>query len=161
MSSRLRLFVLMVHVVSSVGWLGAVSCYLALTLVALPSPDAPAGRAAYVAMDLVTRLVIVPLALGSSLSGIVSSLGTSWGLLRHYWVLVKVLLALPATLVLLLHTAPIGELARVAEDPGLAVADLGRLRAQLFAAAAAAVVVLVVATALSVYKPRGRTSFPI
>ncbi len=161
MSPRLRLFVLVVHVVSSVGWLGAVGCYLALTLVALPSPDAPAGRAAYVAMDLVTRLVIVPMALGSSLSGIVSSLGTNWGLLRHYWVLVKVFLTIPATLVLLLHSAPIAELARVAEGPAVIGGDLGRLRAQLFAAAAAAAVVLVVATALSIYKPRGRTPFSI
>lgn len=159
MPPRVRLLALAVHVISSVGWIGAVACYLALTFVALAAPEAPNGRAAYVAMDFVTRLVIVPLALGSLLSGIVSSIGTSWGLLRHYWVLVKLILTVPATIVLLIHTQPISQLARVASEPALAEAGVGPLRTQLLAAAIAALVVLIVATALSVYKPRGRTQF--
>lgn len=161
MSPRMRLLALTVHVVSSVGWIGAVACYLALTLAALPAPDAAIGRAAYVAMDLMTTYVVVPLALTSSLSGILSSLGTSWGLLRHYWVLVKLLITVPATVVLLLHAQPISFLARVAGDPTLSGADVGRLRTQLLAAAIAALAVLLVATALSIYKPRGRTTLSV
>lgn len=157
MSPRIRLVALTIHVITSVGWIGAVACYLALTLLALATPEAPNGRASYIAMDVMTGFVIVPLALASPLSGVVSSVGTSWGLLRHYWVLVKLILTVPATLVLLVHTQPIGHLARVAANPALADAGLGPLRTQLLAAATAALVVLIVATALSVYKPRGRT----
>lgn len=156
---RIRLLALTVHVISSVGWIGAVACYLALTLVALAGPELPNGRASYIAMDLLTGSVIVPLALASLLSGIVSSVGTSWGLLRHYWVLIKLILTVPATIVLLIHTQPIGRLARIAADPTLADAGVGPLRTQLLAAATAALVVLIVATVLSVYKPRGRTQF--
>jgi hypothetical protein len=36
--------------------------------------------------------VLVPLSLGSLLTGLVLSLGTTWGLLRHYWVLIKLLI---------------------------------------------------------------------
>lgn len=157
MSPRVRLLALTVHVISSVGWIGAVASYLALTVVALADPEAPTGRAAYIAMDLITAFVIVPFALVSPLSGIVSSLGTSWGLFRHYWVLVKIVLTIPATVVLLIHTKPINSLAAAAADPALASGDLGRLRMQLLAAAIAAVAVLLAATVLSVYKPRGRT----
>lgn len=49
------------------------------------SPDAQIVRAVYLAMDLTARFVIVPLCLASLLTGLVSSLGTSWGLFQHYW----------------------------------------------------------------------------
>ena len=49
-------------------------------------------RAAYPAMELAARFVIVPLAFASLLTGVIQSLGTPWGLFRHYWVLVKLLL---------------------------------------------------------------------
>ena len=60
-------------------------------------------RAAYIAMELTGWFVIVPLSLASLLTGLVQSLGTTWGLFRHYWVLVKFLLTIGATIVLLLH----------------------------------------------------------
>lgn len=54
-------------------------------------------RAAYLAMDLTGRFVIVPLSLGSLLTGRVQSLGTTWGLFRHYWVLMKFQITILAT----------------------------------------------------------------
>ena len=36
------------------------------------------------------------------------SLGTVWGIFRHYWVLMKLLMTIPATLILLVHMRPIG-----------------------------------------------------
>lgn len=107
MTPGLRKFALTAHVVSSVGWFGAVAGFLALAIAGLMSPDAQIVRAVYLAMDLTARFVIVPLCLASLLTGLVSSLGTSWGLFQHYWVLVKLLLAIPSTILLLLHTRPI------------------------------------------------------
>ena len=157
MTPGLRKFALTAHVVSSVGWFGAVAGFLALAIAGLMSPDAQIVRAVYLAMDLTARFVIVPLCLASLLTGLVSSLGTSWGLFQHYWVLVKLLLAIPSTILLLLHTRPISYVARVALETTLSGTDLGRLRIELVAEAGAALLVLLVATTLSVYKPPGRT----
>ena len=104
-------------------------------------------------------IVIVPLAFASLLTGLVQSLGTTWGLLRHYWVLAKLLITILATILLLLHTQPIGRLAGVARETTLSTANVGRLQIQLVADAGAALLVLLVATTLSVYKPRGVTPY--
>jgi hypothetical protein len=103
MTPRLRKFALTAHVTSSVGWLGAVAAFLALAVASLTSQDAQMVRAAYLAMELTAWFVIVPLAFASLLTGLVQSLGTKWGLFRHYWVLAKLLLTVLATIVLLLQ----------------------------------------------------------
>jgi len=159
MTPRLRKFALTAHITSSVGWLGAVAGFLALAVAGLTSQDAQMMRAAYLAMELTGWFVIVPLSLASPLTGLVQSLGTAWGLFRHYWVLVKFLITIPATIVLLLHMQPIGAMAGVAAETPLSSADLGGLRIQLVANAGAALLVLFVATTLSVYKPWGMTRY--
>src|SRR5580704_5650743 len=151
----LRKLVLTAHVTSSIGWLGAVASFLALAVAGLTSQDAQIVRAAYLAMELTAWFVIVPLSFASPLTGIVQSLGTTWGLFRHYWVLIKFLMTIPCTLILLLHMQPIGLLARVAAETTLSSGDLTRLRIQLVADAGAALIVLLVATTLSIYKPQG------
>jgi hypothetical protein len=155
MAPNLRKLVLTVHVTASVGWLVAVATFLALAVAGLISRDAQVVRAAYLSMELSAWFVIVPLSFASPLSGIVQSLGTTWGLFRHYWVLIKFLMTIPCTLILLLHMQPIGLLARVAAETTLSSGDLTRLRIQLAADAGAALIVLLVATTLSVYKPQG------
>lgn len=155
----LRKGALTVHVACSVGWLGAVAAFLALAVAGLARQDALTVRAAYVAMDLTGWYVIVPLCAAALLTGIVQALGTSWGLFRHYWVVVKLLLTLFATLVLLVHMQPISEMAGAAARGPLAPGDLRGLRLQLVANAGAALLVLLVTTALSVVKPRGLTRY--
>lgn len=154
---RVQRLALLAHVTTSVGWIGAVASFLALALAGVTSSDPQIGRAAYLGMDLTTRFVIVPLGLASPLTGLVSSLGTPWGVFRYYWVLVKVVMTIPASIILLIHTQAISLLARTALDGSSYAPDLNQLRYQLTAAAAAAIVVLLAITALSVYKPRGRT----
>ena len=157
MTPGVRRFALTAHVTASVGWLGAVAAFLALAVVGLTSRDALTVRAVYLGTELITWFVIVPLALASVLTGVIQSLGTTWGLLRHYWVLVKLVITVPATLLLLLHTQPIGFLARIAEDGPLSGPHVGEIQLELVIQAGGAVLVLLVATALSVYKPPGRT----
>ncbi len=159
MATTLHKFALTAHITSSVGWLGAVAAFLVLAVAGLTSPDAQTVRGAYVAMKLTGWFVIVPLSLASLLTGIVQSLSTAWGLFRHYWVLIKLLLNTFAAVVLLLHMQPIGRLAGAAAIRTLSSADLRGLRIQVLADAAAALVVLLVATTLSVYKPRGLTRY--
>ena len=116
-------------------------------------------RAAYLAMNLTAWFVIVPLSLASPPTGLVMSLGTDWGLFRHYWVVAKLLISVLATILLLVHLQPVGHLAGVVARTTLARGELAGLRIQLIADAGAALVALLVATALSVYKPRGMTPY--
>lgn len=57
---------------------------LALAVAALTSRDAHTARGTWIAMELTGWFAIVPLALGSLLTGLAVSLGTTWGLFRHY-----------------------------------------------------------------------------
>src|SRR5205807_5507006 len=63
MSPGLRKFALTVHVTSSIGWFGAVAAFLTLAVAGLTSQDVKYVRAAYLAMELTTWFVIIPLAL--------------------------------------------------------------------------------------------------
>lgn len=154
-----RKLVLTAHVITSVGWFGAVAAFLALAIAGCISRDAPVVRAAYLAMELTGWYVIVPFCFASFVSGLALSMGTAWGLIRHYWVVVKLVMIVPATLLLLLHVQPISELAHVAAQTTLSAGDLIRLRVELVAQAAAALVVLLAATLLSIYKPPGLTVY--
>lgn len=159
MSASVRKLALTVHVVTSVGFPGAVACFLALAIVGLTSTDPQVIRGVYLAMDLIAWFVIVPLSFASPLTGLVSSLGTYWGLFRYYWVVLKILITIPSTVILLIHMRPIDYMARVTSDATAVGVDLGKVQVQLVVASAAALLVLLVATVLSVYKPRGMTKY--
>jgi hypothetical protein len=157
MNPGLRKFALTAHVASSVGWLGAVVVFLALAVVGLTSQDAQTVRGAYLVMEPAAWFVLVPLAFASLLTGIVQSLGTTWGLFRHYWVLAKLLINVVSTIVLLFYMETFSFMASVAADPS---ADLGVVRTASPALhATVALLLLLVATILAVYKPRGMTRY--
>src|SRR5262245_35276804 len=81
------------------------------------------------------------------------------GLLRHYWVFVKLMLTILATVLLLLHTQPIGRLATVARAGAPSGAEVRGLQIQLVGDAGAALLALLVNVTLSIYKPQGLTSY--
>lgn len=154
LSPRLRRCVLTAHVATSVGWWGALLAYVALDVVAATSGDDQAVRAAYTAMAVVVSYVIVPLAVASVGIGILNAWGTMWGLLRHYWVLLKLVLTVIATTVLLIETRTVTALAEAATsatDPG----DLPNTLVH----SVGGLVVLTVVLVLSVFKPPGLTRY--
>ena len=155
MTPWLRKFALTTHVISSVGWLGAVAGFLALAIAGLKSQDSQMVRAAYLAMKLTGWLVIVPLSLATLLTGLVQSLGTSWGLFRHWWILAKFLLTIVALVVLLRHMQDVSRVAQLAKETSLSTADF---RPELIHAAGGLLIVLA-ATMLSVFKPWGMTPY--
>ena len=159
MTPNVRNLALTAHVATSVGWLGAVMVFLALAVVGLSSADAQLARAAYLAMGVAGWYVIVPLCLASLATGIVQSLASKWGLFRHYWVVIKLVLTVFATGLLLLHTSVIDQMAEIAASGELSGTDHRGMQAQLVFDACAALAVLLVATVLAVYKPRGMTRF--
>src|SRR3712207_6585483 len=158
MRPRIRKFALAAHLTFSVGWIGAVAGYIALDVAAATSQDAQTLCSAYLGMELIAWYVIVPLALASLLSGLVMSLGTKWGLLRHYWVLISLLLTIIATVVLLVETQTIGYFATIAAHPATSSDDLQSLGSTLVHSVGGTVVLLVILV-LNVYKPRGMTRY--
>ncbi|MER8583091.1 hypothetical protein NKG95_31080 [Mesorhizobium sp. M1423] len=159
MTPGLRKFALTAHVASSVGSLGAVAGFLALAVAGLASKDSQMVRASYLAMELTAWYVIVPLVLASLVTGLVQSLGTNWGLFRHYWVLAKLLLNVLVTIVLLLQMDGISYVADVAAEATLSSTDLLELRRSIRTHAVGGLLVLLVPVALSLYKPRGLTRY--
>jgi uncharacterized membrane protein len=160
MTPRLRKFALTAHVASSVGWLGAVAGFLALAIAGLASQDAQTVRAAYLAMEVTGWSVLVPLSVASLVTGLVHSLGSKWGLFRHYWVVIKLVITVVATTVLLLYLQTLEYLADRARAAPSSGADLGSLRnSSPVLHAGAALLLLLVATTLAVYKPRGLTPY--
>jgi hypothetical protein len=158
MTQRLRKLGLALHVVLSVGWLGAVIAFLGLAAASF-SRDPALARAAYLAMDVVGRAALLPLSVGALISGVVQSLGTKWGLFRNYWVVVKLVLTLFATAALFVHqSTAITEAARLAVDAATPLRHASRLQelsVQLLADSALALLVLLTATLIAVYKPWG------
>ena len=156
MRPSLRKFALTTHVTFSVGWIGGVVAYLTLGIAAVTSQDDQTVRAAWTAMELTGWFAIVPLALASLLTGLIMSLGTKWGLFRHYWTLISFILTVLATVVLLLHMRDVSFLAAVAQEAeGARLEELGGdlLHPGL------GLVVLLVIQVLNVYKPRGLTRY--
>ena len=158
MRPNLRKFVRTAHVIFTVGWLGTVAAFLALAIAGLTSQNVEMVRAAYLAMELITRFVIVPLSFAPLLTGPILSLGTSWGLFRHYWILVKLLINILSTLILLVHIQPIGYLSSVAAQGALSDGDRS-VQIQMVAASGIGLLALLVATTLAVFKPRGMTPY--
>jgi len=153
-----RKAVLAVHLAVAVGWIGAVAAYLALDLAAATSADAATLRAAYFSMGLIAGSVIVPLATATLVTGLVVSIGTKWGLLRHWWVLVSLALTVFATLVLVVENGTIADYAAVAADPAATEAQLRALGSTLVHSVGGALVLMLV-LGLNVYKPAGLTPY--
>lgn len=156
MSASARRAALAVHIISSVGWIGAAAGYLVLGMAAALAEQPLTVRAAWIGMELIGWLAVVPLGCLALLTGLVMSLGTAWGLLRHYWVMFAFILTGLALTVLILHMPDVAagaEVARTKDDR--AVMGLGGdvLHPAL------GLVVLVVVAVLNVYKPRGVTAF--
>jgi hypothetical protein len=156
-----RKLLLTLHIVLSISWLGLEATQVVLGLSVVSSADAERVKATYLVMAFVGTTIVPPAAVGSLVTGLLLGLGTPWGLLRHYWVTVK--LVINVTLVLVGHQVLRHWLTWQAEvvlaAPGatLTATDVGSIRIRLLAGLTTALVLLTAAAALSVYKPWGRT----
>ena len=158
MRPALRKLALTFHIVASLGWMGAVAGFIVLDVTTVTSADVPTLRAAYIGMDLVIDWAIVPLAFASFVSGIVMSLGTKWGLFRHWWVVITLILTVVATLVLLAQLPLIEHRADLAANPATTDEAI-RGEGNLLLHSVGGTVLLLVITVLNVYKPRGLTRY--
>lgn len=143
MKPKARKSWLLLHVITSVGWLGVTIGMLVLALAAFDAPQL------YQAMSLLGDLVVLPLALTALATGVVLSLGTKWGLVKHRWVLVKFVLTVIAVIATTfslrsgLHEAASGAVATAGPD--------------VLVACCVSLTLYTFNTVLSVFKPWGRT----
>lgn len=149
--ARLRKSILVTHVVSAGAWIGidVVSAVLVVVGRVRAGDDRTAVYQA-LADFFVVPLLLSALAAGvvCLVTGVLLGLATKWGLVRYWWVSVKLALNVVACVMLLLFLGPITELAS-GEQP---------LRDIWFVAflATTAMVLLSFAMVLSVFKPWGR-----
>jgi hypothetical protein len=148
-----RKAILTLHLITAVGWLGADMVLLMLGIAGLTGG---VGKdVAYPAMSLVGAALFVPLTYLVWVIGVVNAVGTPWGLLRWWWVAVKLVIV---TVMLFLVTFLL--------YPGLVHA--GELKdalprrdqINLVVAPSVSSTLLIVATVLSTYKPWGRRVRP-
>lgn len=94
---RQRRTLLTVHVVSSVGWLGVSLAMLTLALFGRFSHGRRGIEGAYWTAHVFVDVLVIPFALLSLTTGVWLSLVTHWGLTRHTWVFVKLVLTVVTT----------------------------------------------------------------
>jgi hypothetical protein len=155
LSSALRKFLLTLHLMSSLGWAGAVAVFVVLDIAAVTGNDPRLGRLLWLALEATIWSLLVPLAFASLVTGVILALGTVWGLFRHYWVLFKLTLTLIATTVLVLYTQTINTVAGMAADPGMS----GMEPPSALLHTGGGLVVLLLTTVLAIYNPRGMTKY--
>lgn len=147
---------LTLHVGFSVSWLGACTAMLLLSLVGATTTDLALRRHAYEFMHLFDLAMVIPLVLLSIVTGVVVSLAGKWGLLKHWWVLIKLLISLGIVAVAAAWenflVRGLVEATAAAQTANAAGPDW-----RLAACMAAFTALLWTATALSVFKPWGRT----
>lgn len=154
-----RKVTVLLHVISSMTWLGLTLANLTLAVIGITTTDPRTQHTVYLAVDMVGGVLLIPVALGAFGTGVVLSLTTPWGLFRYRWVAVKFWLTLFAAVMTLFSLLPeVRAMAEtVAATPPDQLARLGDGPRSLFAAACVSGTIYLTATALSVFKPWGRS----
>jgi hypothetical protein len=157
LGARTRKGVLVVHIASAGAWIGIDVVLGVLVFTALLTDDDVTRALCYRALELFAVWPLIVTGLVCLASGVVLGLGTKWGLVRYWWVAIK--LALNVVLVLLvafalrpgvIEMAEQGRLFAAGEPASLAVGGL--IFPPIVSTSA-----LLVATVLAVFKPWGRT----
>lgn len=89
---RLRQVLVFLHVTSSLGWTGAGAANVVLAVTGATTSSAEVRRVAYGLIDRIDVALVIPLAFTTLVGGVLVSVATPWGLVRHWWVLVKLVL---------------------------------------------------------------------
>jgi hypothetical protein len=154
-----RRVVLLVHLVASLGWLGADVVLGVLAVTGFTADDPALVAASYTALHAFAVPVLLVAGLSSLTSGVVLGLTSRWGVVRTRWVLVKlgINVVLVTLVPLLLHP----RLVEAARQASTVDADLthrlGRIPLDLLFPAVVSGTALLVAAVLSIWKPWGPT----
>jgi uncharacterized membrane protein len=156
LGARTRKSVLLVHIASAGAWLGIDVVMAVLVFTALGTDDDRTKALSFRALELVAVWPLLTMGMLCLLTGILLGLGSRYGLLRYWWVAVKLALNLLLSGLVLVALAP--EVADAAErarqfDAGLP-APLGV--GDLIFPPIVSPTALLVAMVLAIFKPWGR-----
>jgi hypothetical protein len=154
-----RKWLLLLHIVVSVGWLGLNVGNLTLGIIALTTDDPGTQHVAFQAMYLVGGTLLIPVSLLAFTSGLALSLLTQWGLFRYRWVIVKFTLTLVAVVLIPLSLLPgLRELSAMVDATAPdQLTVTGAVGMDILAAGLVSTTMYVTNAVLSVMKPWGRT----
>ncbi|MFD2794340.1 hypothetical protein ACFS27_12340 [Promicromonospora vindobonensis] len=155
LAPRARKAVLTAHIVSSGAWIGIDVLVAVLVGVGLGGSDAARG----LALRALAEFVVAPMLVSGLVclaSGLLLGLATRWGLVRYWWVAVKLVMNVVLCVLIVVALQPgmaeVGAAGVAIEAGEVPVADLSNL---VFPPAVS-LTVLAAATVLSVHKPWGR-----
>ncbi|MDL5158607.1 hypothetical protein [Actinomycetospora termitidis] len=92
LGKRTRQFLVFLHVVVSLGWMGAGAANVVLSMTAWLTDDPVVARVCYQMTWSMEEYLIIPGAFSALGTGVLLSLLTPWGLAKYWWVLVKLVL---------------------------------------------------------------------
>jgi hypothetical protein len=153
--------VMVLHAISGIGWMGVDIAVLILLVTARTSDDAAVVASGFNAIRMIVPVAVPPLSLSILITGVLLGLGSSWGLIRYWWVLVKLCLSLIMTVLVFVSLVPaVNEIAMLdmtAVSADTVRTSLGDLPTQLMYPPVVSFLMLATATILSIYKPWRRT----
>jgi hypothetical protein len=156
-----RKAVLVLHAVTGISWMGVDIALFVLLMTARTTDDPTLVVSGFNAIRIIVPVAVPPLSLGILVTGLILGLGTPWGLVRYWWVLVKLSLSLVMTVLVFLSLLPaINSIPVLSVTPMSADAvraSLGFLPTQLMFPPIVSFLMLGVATILSIFKPWRRT----
>jgi hypothetical protein len=135
-----------------------------LLLNARTTSSATEAISGYTAVSLIVPIALPPLCLGMLGTGLLLGWGTPWGLVRHWWVFIKLLLSIVMTVLVFVVLVPTMQSMPAIANYSTADAvrkSLGPLTIQLMFPPAVSFGLLGVATVLSIFKPRGLTPWSV
>lgn len=106
LSRRWRKAVLILHIISGIGWIGVDFALLPLVLTGLTTDDGELAAASYRAIATLVPWTVPALSLLILTTGVLLGLGTKWGLLRYWWVTVKLIISLVLTVLVFVALLP-------------------------------------------------------
>jgi hypothetical protein len=156
LGARTRKSVLLVHIASAGAWLGIDVVMAVLVFTALLTDNSGTKALCFQALELVAVWPLLITGLVCLITGVILGLGSKYGLVRYWWVAVKLVLNLLLTGLVLVALAP--EVAQAAErgrqfmEGQPATLTVGDLIFPPIVSPTA----LTVAMVLAVFKPWGR-----
>jgi hypothetical protein len=156
LGARTRKGVLVLHIVSAGAWIGIDVVMAVVVFTALLTDDDGLKALCFRALELFAVWPLFTTGLVCLASGVVLGLGTKWGLIRYWWVAVKLALNIVLTALVLVALRPgvveaaeQGQRFMAGESVSLAVGDL------IFPPIVSPTALLI-AFVLAVFKPWGR-----
>jgi hypothetical protein len=153
---RGRQLLMVLHYVTSVGWLGVGLCQLTLNLVALTTADPLMRHHVHEINHVLDRQLLTVLALGAAATGVLLAWRSTWGLLRHWWIVVKLIITAALLVFLPVWMGGWASQAIAATTPAGPDPAYLTILADLIAGSLSVLVTLVAVVAISLTKPWGR-----